>query len=172
MKVEHINPFIESVQHLFSTMLNTEVRRGNLGVAANASRPREITALIGLSGRVRGTVALALPIPTALAMVNRMLDRETRIMDDTVLDGVSEMVNIVAGGAKSKFGGDGPPIDLSLPTIIRGDNYSVDYPSSSTWLEVPFTSDLGSFSLRVTFEVEGKPKKNKTRDTANESLSR
>jgi hypothetical protein len=44
---------------------------------------------------------------------------------------------------------------LSLPTVVRGTNYKVDYPTRTAWLEVPFKSDLGSFSLRVTFEGTG-----------------
>jgi chemotaxis protein CheX len=78
-------------------------------------------------------------------------------VDDTVSDAIAEMVNIVAGGAKSKLSGDDrPPIDLSLPTVVRGNSYNVDYPSGSIWLEVPFNSELGSFTLRVTFEMEAK----------------
>ena len=44
------------------------------------------------------------------------------------------------------------PIDLSLPTVVRGDNYQIDYPTQTVWLEVPFNSSLGEFNLRVTFE--------------------
>ena len=154
MKVEYINPFIESTYDLFSTMLGCKAIRGDVGVATPEANPRDIMALIGLSGMARGMVALAFPVNTALNMVNRLLSTELRTVDDTVSDAIAEMVNIVAGGAKSKLSGDDrPPIDLSLPTVVRGNNYNVDYPSGSVWLEVPFNSDLGSFSLRVTFEM-------------------
>jgi len=154
MKVEYINPFIESVYELFSTMLSAQAIRGDVGVARDAEgNTRHLVALIGLSGKARGMVALAFPVSTALAMVNRLLGTDTRVLDDTVSDAIAEMVNIVAGGAKAKLtNGEGPPIDLSLPTVVRGNSYDVDYPSGSVWLEVPFTSDLGPFSLRVTFQ--------------------
>jgi chemotaxis protein CheX len=85
-------------------------------------------------------------------MVGRMLGSEIRVVDDTIKDGVAELVNIVAGGAKSKLNADhSTPIDLSLPTVVRGNSYTVDYPSQSVWLDIPFTSDLGPFNLRVTF---------------------
>ena len=74
-------------------------------------------------------------------------------MDATVSDAVAEMVNIVAGRAKSKFQTlSGDPINLSLPTVVRGNSYKVDYPSKSVWLDVPFESELGPFNLRVTFD--------------------
>ena len=157
MKVEYINPFIESVRDLFSTMLNAQAKRGNVGVSHGGSNPRDIMALIGLSGPARGIVALSFPTSTALAIVNRLLGSDTRVVDDTVSDAIAEIVNIVAGGAKAKFRiGDGSPIDLSLPTVVRGNSYAVDYPSGSVWLEVPFESDLGPFSMRVTFQIDKK----------------
>ena len=154
MKVEYINPFIESVYDLFTTMLSSKAQRGDVGLAKTDANPRDIMALIGLSGMARGMVALAFPVETALNMVNSLLGTEIRVVDDTVSDAIAEMVNIVAGGAKAKLNtGDGPPIDLSLPTVVRGNSYNVDYPSGSVWLEVPFNSDLGPFTLRVTFEM-------------------
>ena len=156
MKVEYINPFIESVYDLFSTMLGCQAKRGNVGLARGHVSDREITALIGLSGRARGTVALSFPEETALAMAGRLLGMEMEVVDETISDALGEMVNIVAGGAKAKFTNDngGPPIDLSLPNVVKGHNYSVDYPSQATWLDVPFSSELGAFNLRVTFEVK------------------
>jgi chemotaxis protein CheX len=155
MKVEYINPFIESTYDLFTTMLSSKALRGDVGLAGEKANPKDIMGLIGLSGPARGMVALAFPVETALNMVNRLLGMEINAVDDTVSDAIAEMVNIVAGGAKAKLKiGDGPPIDLSLPTVVRGSNYNVDYPSGSVWLEVPFDSDLGTFTLRVTFEMQ------------------
>ena len=159
MKVEYINPFIESVHDLFSTMLNAEIERGEIGVTSASGNPRDIMALIGLSGPARGTVALSFPTNTALAMVGRILGVETRVVDDTVSDGVAEIVNIVAGAAKAKLTKGGETvINLSLPTVVRGNDYNVDYPTQSVWLEVPFKSGLGPFSLRVTFEFDDEKK--------------
>jgi chemotaxis protein CheX len=154
MKIEYINPFIGSVHKLFSTMLNSRVEQGQIGVAKSNTTPYELTALIGLSGMARGTVAISFPAETAIAMVGRMLGIEVEKFDETVTDGVGEIVNIVAGSAKSKFTGDGPPIDLSLPNVIRGNDYTVEYPSKAVWLEVPFQSELGPFNMRVTFEID------------------
>lgn len=154
MRAENINPFIESVYDLFTTMLNSKAERKTVGIAKSAN-PRDIMALIGISGRVRGMVALAFPVSTALAMVNRLLGTDIKYIDDTVSDAIAEMVNIVAGGAKARMNVDNEkPLDLSLPTVVRGGDFSVEYPTNSVWLEINFDSDLGPFTLRVTFEPE------------------
>jgi chemotaxis protein CheX len=157
MRIEWINPFVESVYSLCNTMLGCSVERGQLGITNHrAEAGGAITGLIGLSGPARGTVALSFPARTAQAMVGRLLSLSEEEVADSVGDGVAELVNIVAGSAKAKFsnGNGSEVISLGLPTVIRGGSEIVDYPSRSTWLDVPFSSELGSFSLRVTFEMD------------------
>ena len=157
MQARHINPFIEAVYELFQTMLKSKVERGQIGVTDGGARPSDIMAIIGISGPTRGTVSLGLPTPTALAVVGRILGMQVDQIDDTVSDGVAEVVNMIAGSAKAKLNsGNEHPLDLSLPTVVRGERYNVQYPSKSVWLEVPFKSELGDFNLRVTFETSPK----------------
>ncbi len=154
LKAEYVNPFLESVYHFYSTMMSCKVRRGAPGLSDGSKRPREVMTLIGLSGPVRGTVALSFPIETALAMAGKLLMTEMPEFDETVSDAISEIVNIVAGGAKAKISEHvGSTLDLTLPTIIHGDEYRVFSPSRALWLEVPFSSELGAFTLRVTFDI-------------------
>lgn len=153
MKVEHINPFIESVSNLFSTMLSATAERSGLALAKTAGGSYDITALIGMSGPARGSISMSFPNKTALAMVNRLLGTEVDKVDTMVTDAMAEMVNIVAGSAKKYLTRtDSRPIELSLPNVVKGKNFLVMFPSQSVWLEVPFESDLGPFALRVIFE--------------------
>ena len=155
MKVEYINPFLESLHEFFGTMLGVEANRGQVRIVdtADVSPTHDLTAVIGLSGPVRGTVALALPASTAIAIVNRLLGIEASELDEMVIDGVSEAVNIIAGSAKPRLvQSDGPPVELGLPTVVEGKAYVLRHPSGTAWLEVPFTSELGSATLRVAFE--------------------
>ena len=157
MQARHINPFIESVYELFQTMLKGIVERGPIGVTDGGAQPSDMLAIIGISGPTRGTVSIGFPEATALAIVGRILGMPVDKLDDTVSDGVAEVVNMVAGSAKAKLNaGADVPLDLSLPTVVHGERYNVQYPSKSVWLEVPFKSDLGDFNLRVTFETTPK----------------
>lgn len=136
-------------------MLGTEAERGPLGLSDATMSPRSLVAIIGLSGPAKGVVALHLPTSTAMAIVNRLLGTELRVVDDTIADGVAELVNIIAGGAKAKFAAaDGRPIDLGLPSVVKGNGTRVEYPSDAAWLEIPFRSDLGPFSLTVIIEEQ------------------
>ena len=88
-------------------------------------------------------------------MVERLLGAPPED-DETVSDAVSELVNIVAGAAKAQISESiGETLNLSLPVVFRGANYEIYSPSNALWLEIPFSSDLGDFTLRLSFEGAG-----------------
>ena len=151
--VAYINPFIVSVDTMFSQMLDCKTKRGELGVSVASHIARDITAVITLSGPVKGAIALQFPVKTALAIIERLLDIDTKIVDETVLDGIAEVVNIVAGGAKSSLQKNGSEvINLGIPSVMKSSDIAHGQWAHSAWVEIPFDSDLGNFSLKVTFE--------------------
>ncbi|MCD6506367.1 chemotaxis protein CheX [Candidatus Poribacteria bacterium] len=164
MKAEYINPFIAALENFCETMLGCSVERGKLKVANSAleiEHPEidqafakyDISAIIGLTGKVRGTVVLSFPAKTALMIARRFLDTEKIFkIDEVVIDAVAEMVNIVAGSAKTHLSDELGLIKLSLPTVVRGRNFEIRYPTGSIWLQIPFNSDLGPFFMQVSFE--------------------
>lgn len=153
LTVEHINPFIVSTRKLFKTMLKCDIQRGEAAIVKEPGSPMAITALVGLTGPIQGCVGVSLPVSTALAITARMLETPWKIVDDTVLDAAGEIANMIVGGAKPSFiGPDEPPVQAGLPTIIRGSDYSLHHPTRSLWLDIPFVSELGPFSLRVALQ--------------------
>jgi len=154
MNVKYINPFIQSVSELFDSMFRSDVRRGNLSMSAIDATAADLVALIGITGAVQGNVAVAMPAGTATGMVGKLLGMEILEIDAVTTDGVAEVVNMIAGGAKSKLSSEAnsAPLQLTLPTVLRGSDFAVSFPSQSLWLDIPFESDLGPFNLRVTLK--------------------
>jgi chemotaxis protein CheX len=150
MKAEYINPFIVSVTELFESMLECTVQMGTPGIATEDDGVPDIIAVIGLSGTAQGTVALKLPIKTALKVVGRMVGSKFKTVDSSIIDGIGELVNIIAGNAKGRF--EGHKITVSLPTVVRGSIYTLNNLENAIYLSVPFESELGNFSLLVTFK--------------------
>ena len=123
MNVEHINPFIESVSELFESMLECSVSAGETEISKDKQDSPDIIGLIGLSGTAKGIIALKFPPETALKVISKMVGMKFRSIDPTVIDGVGELINIIAGNAKKKF--QGHSISLSLPTVVRGSIYKL-----------------------------------------------
>lgn len=154
MDVRYINPFIGSVEQVFGTLLGAWVRRGAVSLQRGTVGDDQLTAIIGLSGAVRGVVTAVLPAATAMAIVSAMLGETYTEVSADVVDGVAELANLVAGGAKSQLvESDAAPIQLGLPSVVTGSRFAVLYPPDAAWLEIAFDSQLGAFCLRVTLEA-------------------
>ncbi len=153
MKVEFINPFLESIDTVFDMMLNTTIERQKLRIGGGDAKrdDHSITSIIGMSGRATGSVALNFPRKTAIELACRFLGCEITEINDDVTDALAELANIVAGAAKSKFNLDPPP-QLSLPTVVMGSGFTMSRPTGVPWVEVPFKSDAGDFTMSVSFE--------------------
>jgi chemotaxis protein CheX len=149
MKVEQINPFIEATTNVFTTMLKCAPRMGKVQLAASDGGDIVRTAVIGMSGTVRGAVAIAFPGRTAYNVVKRFLQTDEPIIDTDINDAIGEIANMIAGSAKAKL--TGQQISIGLPTVVRGQKYSLTHPKDTVTLGVPFESDLGNFTLFVTF---------------------
>lgn len=154
MKAQYINPFIESVDGVFSTMLKMPVKRLQARATADGTIKRGdwLTSIIGISGVASGVVALSFPRSTALQVAGRFLSADIQQMTPEASDALAELANIVAGSAKSKFELDPPP-ELSLPTVIEGHDYKTKFPTKSVWVEVPFSCHAGEFVMEVSFST-------------------
>lgn len=151
MNAETINPFIESVTEVFDNMLECQLSTGDARVATPKPGVPDVIGMIGLSGTAKAVVALRVPVKTALAVVGKMVGTTFKSVDASIIDGIAELVNIVAGNAKSKL--EGHKLSLSLPSVVRGDICRLSSESDNQWLEVPFDCELGPFSLVVSMKI-------------------
>ena len=150
MRVEYLNPFVEGVDNVFQMMLGIKPQRQAVKVSdPNNRNSARITSLIGISGQVSGMVALRFPTETAVKLAGKFLGSEYKDVTDEVLDAIAELSNMVGGQAKSRFEHD-PPLRLGLPTVVQGGDYRLKYPTNSVWLEIPYDSEAGAFSMEVT----------------------
>lgn len=155
MKAEYINPFVESISHVFQRMLHTRLQRKRLRASGDAfeQHGQTVTSVIGISGEASGVIALVFPRSTALKLARRFFSTDSNEMNGEVTDALAELANMVAGSAKSQFN-LGSPLELSLPTVIEGCDYKMRYPTKSAWIAVPFSSDAGDFDLQLSFSTE------------------
>ncbi len=152
VKVEHINPFLSATIETFKSMLRTQITPGKIILIKGAKLSYDISGIIGLSGGARGTVTLSFPRITALKAVSEFIGEKVVTMDDTVKDAIGELTNIVAGSAKKDLAQY--KINISLPSVITGENHKVLGGKEVIPLVVPFSSPLGDFNLIVSFISE------------------
>ena len=148
MQVKYINPFLKASLNLF---------RDYLGIGAVGRKPflledpnilQEVSGIIGLAGETVGAVVLSFSRETAIQMVSKLENKPYKGLGKEVLDGVGELINIIAGNAKKdllEF-----RIEISLPGVITGNTYRIHWPEGIPVVCIPFDSDLGNFTVNVS----------------------
>lgn len=150
MKAKYINPFLNATMGLFRDFLGLKVSSGKPFVLADPQDLSDVSALIGLAGETTGAVVLSFSHDTALKVISNMAGREYLFLGSEVLDGVGELVNIIAGNAKKDL--DEFRISISLPGVITGNSYRINWPKGVPVITIPFSSELGDFTVNVSLK--------------------
>lgn len=151
MDVNFINPFIQSATNVFSTMLNSPLERLRLSLKTTSTPSQEVSGVIGLSGKVSGSVVFSLSRSVAFAAVKQMLDIEVSELNSEVVDAIGELTNMIAGGAKASFPNE--KLSIGLPNIIVGRNHAVMFPGNVQPICVDFRTLWGPVALEVGFDT-------------------
>jgi chemotaxis protein CheX len=147
MKVEYINPFLSAAVSVFSTMLRTELSRGEPFLKTNAQPKHDVSGMIGLSGKARGMVVLSMSREVALGAAGTLLGEVQTEINADVADAVGELTNMVAGAAKAQL--DHLQMSVGLPTVITGKAHCIEFPKNTTPICIPFDCIWGAVAVEV-----------------------
>lgn len=111
-----------------------------------------ITGVIGLAGTHKGVLAIHFPITVALAITSSFLGMDVDEMNEDVEDAVGELANMLGGSVKSILSAKGRDIELSLPSVISGENYDFQPTREVDRVVIPFKCDAGEFSVELELE--------------------
>jgi chemotaxis protein CheX len=148
---EVAGPFVRAVEETFEKMLGCAVAAGRVAERETAA-PRDLSVVVGFTGGRRGAVVLSLSERTACRLVSRFAGEALEELGPVVYDGVGEILNIIAGRAKTALARETSSIDMSLPTIVFGREHEVHRLKDAPTLLLPFASELGDFELVLILE--------------------
>ncbi len=151
MDIEHIRPFIYQTISTFEMLLGVRPIEQDVETKDRPYATYDVSAIIGITGSGTGGVVLSFPEDVACKVVGRMLDEHIAEVDQDVVDGVGELVNIITGNAKRdlvKHGFD--DLTVSIPNVVIGRHrmvwHSKDMPCLMSQF---FLTELGPFSIEV-----------------------
>ena len=154
MKVEYINPFVAATTNVFDTMVGTELHRGVPSLKDGYQPSHEVSAVIGLSGKAKGTVVLSVDREVAIQVAAALLQELPPDLNADVADAMGEMANMIAGQAKAQL--EHLSLSLSLPTVVTGKNHCIDFPRHAMRICIPFSCAWGSLDMEVAFAEDFK----------------
>jgi len=152
----YVEPFVEVTVNTFKEFVGIDVSpRHPHFLDPEKGFEWDISAVIGLSGVVKGAVIISMKADLAMKLTDLLTDMEHTEIDADVIDAIGEINNIIAGNIKPKVP-NGEKIVISIPTIIKGREHSIAWPSKQTRiLCIPhkaFDNDI--FHLMVAIELD------------------
>jgi chemotaxis protein CheX len=125
MRVEYINPFVESAFAVLKEVLNSEVKRGEIYLKPTSMSIMGVAALVGLAGDVEGRVLFDMTKETALHVAGAMNSEEFKVLDELGKATIQELANMITAQAVTKLHELGFKFDLTPPALFTGENMEV-----------------------------------------------
>ena len=135
-----------AVQDVFKTMLGMTAMLDNASPACAADgspwehpvhiNGQQVVGTVGFIGDISGLIYLYLEAGFANDVASRMLGMSKAELDEAghevVNDAVGELTNMTVGTFKNQLADKGFPCKLTIPSILRGSNFSIEPISSAT----------------------------------------
>ena len=155
MRVEYINPFVETSYSVLKEVLGgADVKRGDLYLKSTAMPMMGVAALVGLAGDVEGRVLYDMTIETALNIASKMNGETLPEFDDLAKATISELANLITGQAVTKLQELGFKFDLTPPALFVGQKMEIaalggTHTENVEALIVPLISECGKIEVNV-----------------------
>ncbi len=150
MKEEYINPFLTPAKMVWQKELGHALELERAEMVSHQFTTEEVTAIIGISGKLEGTVLYGFPETTANAIVRILIGEDDATPHDELgLSALGEIANMVTGNAATMLAGMGYPCEISPPVMVEpaGSRFTT---LAGSQIMVTFVSDLGPLTVRIT----------------------
>ena len=148
MRVEYINPFVETAYSILKEVLGGEVNRGNLYLKFTSQPVMGVAALVGLAGDVEGRVLFDMTMETALKIASTMNMEEITTFDELAKATITELANLITAQAVTKLHDLGFRFDLTPPALFTGEKMEVSNHNVEA-LIVPMLTEQGKVEVNV-----------------------
>ena len=155
MKEEYVNSFLVPAKMVWDKELGKSLSLLKAEIVSHQFTTEEVSAIIGISGSLQGSVLYGFPEDTAEAIIAIMLDGEAgSATDELGLSALGEIANMITGNAATMLASHGFPCDISPPVMIEpaGSRFTT---LSGPQILATFTSDVGPLTVRISLNETG-----------------
>ena len=153
MRLDYINPIIDSVIKALTELSGGKVERGYVKLQHRSSASKEVATIIGMTGDVDGRIIIEMNNDTALALAGIMNQATFTELDQLALDTLMELANIVVARAVSTLNDHGFAFRLTPPMIFTGSNLDFFSSLNLETLVVPLEANAGQLNLNVALRM-------------------
>lgn len=143
MNVEYINPFIEASQSVLMMMTGNKPALGQVFVRKESFQSDNVAVIVGLTGKIRGQVVIALSLNCAYSVASAMMGgMPVTQLDDISKSAISELGNMIMGNTATILASRGINIEITPPSLLLGEKILIA-PSHMKTICVPLELSSG-----------------------------
>jgi len=152
MNLKYINPLLEATINVLTTMAMVEVSRGKPSIKVGTKPLGDITGLIELAGAdAQGSLAISFSEAAILEITEKMLGEKIDTIDNSIIDLVGEVTNMITGDAKRTYSEQGIEFDLTIPSVQLGREQDLVHSVAGKPIVVPLSVASGEFYIEFCF---------------------
>lgn len=153
MDVRFINPVLDAMSNVLSTMAQMDIQVGKPCIKADTYALGPVSSMMDMvSSKARGSLAITFTESVIQDLGRRMLEEEIHGTSDMAENLAGEITNMVVGGAKSSLEQLGYDFDMSIPEVMSGEQYLIEHKYGEQTILLPFSVISGDFFVELCFE--------------------
>ncbi len=142
-------PFVNSVKNVFKKMVKVDTVIGEPREKSVDEPSHDVSAIIGMSGDVIGTVVVSFDQEAAIKLVEAFASEKVDPASPDFADAIGELANMIAGGAKKDLG---VMVDITVPSVVIGKGHHIARLKNAACLVIPCSTPAGTFSIEVSLK--------------------
>lgn len=152
MESKYIAAFVGAVRNVFKTMLKTDVSFARPFRKGSGTQSSGVSGIIGFTGNVRGSIVVCFPLDVASALIECFTGAVIAPSDPDFADAIGELVNMIAGGAKTQF--NEGAVAIGCPSVVIGKEHQVYLRKDDPVVVVPCTCGHGAFAIEIALKSQ------------------
>jgi chemotaxis protein CheX len=117
MKMELIQPFINSADAVLAESLQCETRVGDVSMEEETYRRKGVAALIDISGDIEGRIVLDTDNGTAMHLAKCLAGADIEASEELARETICELANMVIGNAVTSLNDQGFRFKIAPPEL-------------------------------------------------------
>ena len=149
MRVQLVNCYVAAATDVLSKETGAPVTRAGLQLEQNPYTTEGVTAMVGVSGDLAGSLYISMSEETALGLISKMLGQPTLEFGELAQSGIAELANVIGGSAGVALADAGHTTNLTPPLLLVGAGARLSSVEIQR-LVVPLTTVCGVINVHVS----------------------
>ncbi len=157
MKIELIQPFINSVDAVLAELLQCRTRVGDVSMEQDAYRKKGVAAQVEIQGDIEGRIIFDMDPSTAMNVASSLAGGDVERSDELVRETICEIANMVIGNAVTALNDAGFRFKIT-PPIVHNLEHGLVSSEDTEALVMCFDTGKGSLFMNIALHYNRRRK--------------